>query len=325
MAITARAVEGVKVDNKELRTAISAYASVTKKALADVIREQARLMCRDLVDFYPPFEAKKSGAQQVGGGFTLKARDKGRDAVSRDVRKIFAPLPQAQAGSVAQYGSASIFAKWVDDKLKLPGPHYPNYVFDGIQKGKHGYLAAGWMAAESQWNYFKQVESGAKSRKAKFFLTPSMATIEAIHKKRRGSPNYRVSETQTSEKVYVDDFKVVLKYIKKVQQRVGKLKAGWWWTGKFLGKMRRADWISDQGSSTAICRPMLNGEKPGVVIGNTIARSHSSGWHLFSLARNYRHFALRNQIIQTLKGKRNNERLLDAARRIKGIQISTQE
>lgn len=319
MAITARAVEGVKVDNKELRAAISAYASVTKKALADVIREQARLMCRDLVDFYPPFEAQKSGAQQVGGGFTLKARNKGRDAVDRDVRKIFAPLPQAQAGSVAQYGSPAVFAEWLNQKMKLPEPHAPGYIFDIAKK------EGVWLTSTTHWEFFKKVEHGAKSTKAKFFLQPTMGEIEAIHKKRRGSPNYRVSDSKKQEKVYVDDFKMVVKYIKGVQKRVGKLKSGWWWAGHTLGKMRRADWISDQGSSTSICKPALTGEKPGVLIGNKIARAHTSGWHLFSLARNYRHFALRNQIIQTLKGKRNGERLLEAARRIKGIQISTEE
>lgn len=317
MAIVATAQRDVRVDNTELRKAIAVYSSVVKKTLANVVREQARLMCRDMVDFTPPFEAKPStGGQSVGKGFTLKARNKGRASVDRDIRKIFAPLPQAQAGSVAKYGTPSVFAAWMDEKMKLPEPHQPDYIFKiAKQQGV-------WLTSTTHWDFFKQVESGAKSRKATFYMQPNMGDLERVHKRLRGNPHYRVNETKNSEKVYIDDFKMVVKYIKKTQQRVGKLKSGWWWAGQMLGKMRRADWISEQGSSTAIYRPQLTGDKPGVLIGNSIARKHTQAWHLFSLARNYRHFALRNQIIQILKGDKNRGRLLDAASKIKGIQLS---
>lgn len=319
MAVVATAQRDVRVDNTELRRAIAVYASVVKQKLADVVQDQARLMCRDMVDFTPPFESKPStGGQQVGGGFTLKARNKGRASAERDIRKIFAPLPQAQAGSVAKYGSPSVFAAWMNQKMDLPEPHQPGYIFDIAKR------QGVWLTSTTHWDYFKQVESGAKSRKSTFFLQPNMGDLELIHKRLRGSPHYRVNETKTSEKVYVEDFKMVVRYIKKVQQRVGKLKSGWWWAGHMLGKMRRADWISDQGSSTAICNKQLIGDKPGVLIGNSIARKHSQAWHLFSLARNYRHFALRNQVIQILKGDKNRGRLLEAAWKLKGIDISHQ-
>ena len=319
MAVVATAQRDVRVDNTELRRAIAVYASVVKKKLAEIVQEQARLMCRDMVDFTPPFEAKPTtGGQQVGKGFTINARNKGRASVDRDIRKIFAPLAQAQAGSVANYGSPSVFAEWMNEKMKLPEPHQPEYIFDIAKR------QGVWLTSTTHWDYFKQVEKGAKSRKATFFMQPNMGDLERVHKRLRGDPHYRVNESKTSEKVYIDDFKMVVRYIKKVQQRVGKLKSGWWWAGHMLGKMRRADWISDQGSGTAICQKKLLDVKPGVLIGNSIARKHSQAWHLFALARNYRHFALRNQIIQTLKGDKNRGRLLEAANKLKGIQISIQ-
>jgi len=319
MAVVATAQRDVRVDNAELRRAIAVYASVVKQTLANVVKEQARLMCRDMVDFTPPFESKPStGGQKVGGGFTLKARNKGRASAERDIRKIFAPLPQAQAGTVAKYGNPSVFAAWMNQKMALPEPHQPGYIFDIAKRD------GVWLTSTTHWDYFKQVENSAKSRKATFYLQPNMGDLDRIHRRLRGSPHYRVNESKTSEKVYVEDFKMVARYVKKVQQRVGKLKSGWWWAGHMLGKMRQAQWISEQGSSTAICNKQLTGDKPGVLIGNSIARKHSQAWHLFALARNYRHFALRNQIIQILKGDRNRGRILEAANKLKGISISTQ-
>jgi hypothetical protein len=272
-----------------------------------------------MVDFTPPFEAKPStGGQSVGKGFTLKAREKGSKSVDRDIRRIFAPIEQAPAASVAKYGTPSVFAAWMNAKLKMPEPHQPGYIFDVAKR------QGVWLTSTTEWDYFRDVEEGKRTRKAKFFLEASQSIIKTIHERKRGA-DYRVWESDVSEKVYVQDFKMVLNYIKKVQTRVGKLKSGWWWAGKFLGKMRRADWVSEQGSTTSIIRPQLAGDKPGVVVGNTLGRAHSMGWHLFALARNYRHFALRNQIIQTLKGPKNKGRIIDAARQLQGIQISTEQ
>jgi hypothetical protein len=304
----------VRVDYSQFATHIAIYQQAVGKTLAQVVKNQSRLFCRDMCDYTPPFSGKKPSQTKGGeGGFGSKARNKGRDAVSRDVRKIFAPIEQASATAVASEASLGAFSAWVTAKLKLSPPHYPEYLFKGLEK-----IGTGAFLTQTNFDYFKEVQGRQGRQRAKFITNADESQIKSIHEKRRGSPSYRVRKTSKSETVYVDNWRVVEKYIKKVQYRVGRLKSGWYYAGKQLGPMPTSAWIAGQGSGDMIFTDRISGPKPNCTIGSKIGRRHSMGYHFFRMAMNHRAFAMRVQILKHLSGTRNHPRLLDAARKLQG-------
>ena len=263
------------------------------KGTSFVVQNTARLFCRDMLQYTPPFSGK--GPSNSGrSGMDNIARDKGRANVSRDVRKIFAPLAQAPADEVAVFGNIGVFSAWAKEKMALPGPHYPQSVFDKFDK--KGFYGVG------EFEEFQRIVKNPNSRKkVNFVLGTTESAIKTLHESIRGRPSYKVVETSQSNKVYVDNWKVVENYIKKVQQRVGKLKSGWYFAGLELGKMPNVSWISGQPSIYKICIKNLIGNNPHVTIGTTNGRNYSAGYHLMRAAMNHRAFVMRNEILYFLK------------------------
>ena len=305
------ATKGIRIDASELSSALKEYAKMFKKALPQVIKDQARWLCTDLCDFTPPFSGSSPEIHKGGeGGFGNKARDKGRQAVARDVNKIFKPLSNASVEQVAAWGNASVFAHWYNEREKLPAPHYPAWVFK-ISK------AGGAFVTESSYEFFvnrsRKWYGGGGSTRAKYIIDGGESEIKKYHEQRRGPRNYRVKDTvgtgkfKTAEITYVEDWKAVQKYIKKVQLRVGKLKSGWYACGKKLGYMPSAAWIEDQGSKTSRIEEQSTGTGFYITVGNTIAQNHSQSEYATRMAINHRYYALRNDIAMNVfrnKGKR---------------------
>lgn len=253
MATQWEAKKGVKVDHKGLNKTITIYVLAMRRSLEGFLKQQARLFAQDMCDFTPPFSGTEPAIRKGGeGGFGNKAKKKGQNAVDRDVRKIFAPLAQAPAAGVAAYGNIGIFNAWISEKLKLPAPHQPEYVFKMYQD-------RGGIFGQGEFDRFKAIEARQGTPKTKFMLGTSESEVKSKHKDRRGDPSYKVTKTPKSEMIYVDNFKVVERYIKKVQQRVGKLKSGWYYAGLKLGSMPTSAWIMNQGNSTSIYLPRLGG------------------------------------------------------------------
>ena len=300
------ATRNVRVDAKELTNLLLEYAKLFNKALPMVIKDNARWLCQDLCNFTPPFSGKEAAVHKGGeGGFGLQARDKGRAATERDIYSIFAPLHNASPAQIAEWGNPRIFELWANEKMQLPEPHYPQWIFDLIKKSG--------MVTESTFEYFKRVEStksGQSNVRAKYIVDAQdgvSGEIQAYHEWRRGQPNYYISKkTRTSvyngqakameEIAFVDNWKAVKSYMRKVSLRVGKLKSGWYYCGKQLGYMPSAAWIEGQGSSTGHLWQFLDRSPYYVEIGNSIAKRHDGGWYAVNAAMNHRHFALRNDI-----------------------------
>jgi hypothetical protein len=314
MAFKITVQKGVRIDASLYATHVAMFCQVMRKTVAEVVKDEARLLARDACDLFPPFSGAEPQITKGGeGGFGNKARDKGRAAVNRDIRKIFAPLAQAPAGLVAQRGDIGIFDAWIRAKMKTPPPHQPAWLFDLFNKN-------GGLVTIEDFNLFLDKRHGNFSSKGNIMLQESEGQISAIHRFVRGE-NYKVSKNRKPD-FYVSDWKMVERYIKTTQVRVGKLKAGWWYAGDKLGKMPKAKWISGQGSSNAICQPMLTGPSPSVRIGNSIAKSHSQGWHLFQKAWNHRGYAMRVRMLQTLSGKKNHGTLLEVTQKLKGFDVT---
>ena len=315
MAFAISVQKGVRIDAKLYATHVAMFCQVMRKTLAVVVKDEARLLARDACDLFPPFSGSEPQITKGGeGGFGNKARDKGRAAVNRDVRKIFAPLAQASGGLVAQRGDLGIFDAWIRDKMHTPPPHHPAWLFDLFQKN-------GGMVTQADFDLFKQKRHGNLSGAGNIMLQESEGQIGAIHRIVRGNKHYHVSKNRQPD-FYVSDWKMVERYIKKVQTRVGRLKSGWYWAAKKLGKVPQSMWIEGQGSREAIVQPMLTGADPKVRIGNAIAKDHSMGWHLFQKAWNHRGYAMRVRMLQTLSGQKNHGTLLQLTQKLKGFDVT---
>lgn len=301
------------MDAKLYALHVGMFCQVMRKTVADVVKNEARLLARDACDLYPPFSGSAPQITKGGeGGFGLKAREKGRAAVNRDIRHIFAPLAQAPAGLVAQRGNLGIFDAWVRAKEQTHPPHSPAWLFEAFKTSG--------MTTQVEYDLFRERRHGNFSGDGNIMLQESEGQIGAIHRFVRG-PNYKVSKNRKPD-FYVRDWKLIERYIKKTQQRVGKLKAGWYWAAKKLGKVPQSKWIEEQGSANAICEPMLTGPTPRVRIGNAIGKNYSQGWHLFQKAWNHRGYAMRVRMLQALSGKKNHGTLLDLAQKLQGFDVT---
>lgn len=314
MAFAISVQKGVRIDASLYATHVAMFCQVMRKTLAVVVKDEARLLARDACDMFPPFSGSSPQITKGGeGGFGNKARDKGRAAVNRDIRKIFAPLAQAPAGLVAQRGDIGIFDAWVRAKKDTPAPHRPSWLFEAFDK-------TGIVTMED-FETFKEKRHGNFSGDGNIMLQESEGQIGAIHRMVRGPKIYRVGKNRQPD-FYVRDWKMVERYIKKVQSRVGRLKSGWYWAAKKLGKVPQSIWIEGQGSKEAIVQPMLNGPSPKVRIGNAIAKDTAQGWHIFQKAWNHRGYAMRVRMLQTLSGQKNHGTLLQVTQKLKGFDVT---
>ena len=311
MAYVVEVAKGVKVDYTQMREHLLIYALIMRKSAVEIVKQQSRLFAQDMCDFTPPFSGSQPSIRKGGeGGFGNKAKKKGQDAVSRDVRKIFAPLAQAPATGVAAAGNLGILSAWIGAKAKLPPPHYPDYIFKMVEQGR--------ILGQGEWEYFKRTEAKKGTPKTRFLMGTTVGSIQSIHETRRGKPSYKVSKTSKSETVYVDNWKPVEAYIKRVQQRVGKLKSGWYYAGLKLGRMPTSAWIMNQGAGTSVYAPSLSGPNPKITLGSTVGRNYSQGYHFMRMAMNHRAFAMRVAVLKHLQSPQNRGTLAEVIRRLQG-------
>ena len=315
MAQTISVRTNVKVDDLQFQRHVALYLLVMNKDMALGITKIAQLLCKDMVNYTPPFSgAQPSSGDKGDNGFGLRARDKGRAAVSRDVRKIFAPFEQAPAATVANYGDVGIFEQWINAKRKLPAPHYPGYVFEMVER-------TGGFVTDADFKRFQKAEQSKGGQSARLNTQVDEGWIKTNHVSRRGPTGdnkpYNVKTSLKNDILYVQPWAMVEKYIKKVQRRVGRLKSGWYACYKALGGKKGSGWIAAQGSSEMILvKDMGNLLSPKITVGNHIGRNFRQSWAFFRMAIDHRAYAMRNAIIRHIANPRNHGRLKDVARRL---------
>jgi hypothetical protein len=290
----------VVIDKRdEFNKLVNIYCQVMNKSMSLVVKNTARLFCKDMVQYTPPFSHGNDPSSAKGAGMDSLALESGQKKVSKQIRRIFAPIAQAHASQVAQYGNLGVFSAWMKAKEELPGRHEPYWVFQ--RWGSH----RGLMVTESEFNLFQEwSKNGGNDKKAVFWNGTSEEKVKGLHENLRGKPMYKVKAQ--NQKVYVDDWKVVERYIKRVQTRVGKLKSGWYAAGKQLGKMPPVAWIEKQGTNDALCIPKLTGNKPMITVGTHGRERYRRWWPLMQMALNHRGYAMRYQILQHLKDPKNH-------------------
>jgi hypothetical protein len=289
----------IKYNEKEFNKLLFIYCDLMNMNMAELVKKTARFFCKDMVQYTPPFSGSGPSSAK-GAGLDLVARNKGRANVSRDVRRIFAPLAQAPAQQIAAFGNIGIFSAWMDAKRKLPEPHMPSWIFERFKGGA--------FISQGEFELFQKYAGNSSGKGvASFWYGTNEAHVKRVHEAIRGKPEYKVKDTD--QKIYVDDFKVVENYIKRVQMRVGRLKSGWYWAGKTLGKMPTAQWIENQGSQDKICVQNLKGNKPTIRIGTKGRERYRRWWPLMQLALNHRAFVMRKKIFDMISRTKNTNSL----------------
>lgn len=79
----------LEVDDLSFQASLADYAVITGKKIGDVLRDQARLLTRDLVKGTPPFQSRDSSAESFND-----QRKVGLNAVERDIRKVFGSIEE---------------------------------------------------------------------------------------------------------------------------------------------------------------------------------------------------------------------------------------
>jgi len=313
MAETPAVGMDISFDVKELNTLMSAYASMSKKAMPDVVLDTARLFCQDMVNFTPPFSESVMTTRTGGtGGFGNKARDKGRTSVARDIDRIFMPLTEASARDVASSMNPDMFREWIVEK-KERDPSYRGGKFARI------FNAPFWQLSNTR--LIKAMENSVKSSRTVHYIgTPSDGKLESIHKQVRGGTDvpYSVNKSQRMKEVWIldqDGMNSLEAYKRRVQKHVGRLKAGWYFAGlklsdakSLMGSARlktpmpTSAWIADQDKGNEIASIKNRNGDCAITVGNRIGRNFHDFDETFERAKKHRAYVLREDIKRILTG-----------------------
>ena len=78
----------VKINTSNLEKAISEFASLTRKDLGEVYRQQAGILVGHVIAITPP-GGKGGEAFTDSGGISLEAKKRGEAAIAEDISKLF--------------------------------------------------------------------------------------------------------------------------------------------------------------------------------------------------------------------------------------------
>jgi hypothetical protein len=296
---------GVTVDESQLKRHFEVFAKVMGKDVAVVIKDQARLFCQDMLDYTLPVENCTPG---TGRGTTSRAKQEGMDRVQQDIEKVFMPLGYASFKSVANADDIGIFSAWLRERRAMPKVILPDFL-----KEANSDLWDTSQMFERFKRFARKIDSkgiGALAGRNLGVDNLSQANttnIQGLHEgARRGPRNYRIKDNFNP--YFIADYNSkVPAYIRKVQSRVGKLKAGWYTAGSQLGKVRAPSWvISNQWGTGIVVDQLSNNKTPSLTVGNSAHRRHTAdtsggvSWIWYRYAIYHRAYSMRIKIAEKL-------------------------
>lgn len=288
--------KGVVVNQQEFRQHLGAYLIVMGGSAARLLQKQAKLFCDDMLDFTMPF---------AGGmghdGRSRQAQKEGQEVVRSQIEKIFVPLAYVSAGEILSYGHQGIFSAWLRARKSLPDPKLPNWLL------QDQYSNAG-LTAWTKFQNWKFAQDQAGSAHGVDLSTYYTGNIKSLHERARGgNKTHEYFENMKAhasfgDKYVVDDMgEKVSSYIKRVQARVGELKAGWYTAGSQLGKIKAGAWIRGNQWGTGIVNNKLgNPNIPWIEVGNKVQGLHRATKDGYRLALNYRAYSMRVEMYEKL-------------------------
>lgn len=242
----------ITVDLSDFEALTPRFLEVTKKTLAEAVKQQAALMLRADNDEGLIKQTAPKGLQE--------AKKRGDVKVERDVRRVF--LSRATAIAIADRakvkGLKNAFRnKNNDNVLKILNGEMPGTV------NVAGYTRKGKQV--SSYTQKRQVSSLNNNRLG--FLSSVAETPErSVHKSRQG----RFKEVRRNRWSQLVLSKGALNtYISEIKKRVGTLKAGWRPAAKRLG-VSLPPFVNSVSKASGTIDLQLNGDQPTVTMTNTV-------------------------------------------------------
>lgn len=297
--------KNVRIDSTQLNKHIGAWAKIMGLTVQEALKDQARLLCLDMLDVTPPYQGSSPQTSSKGGR-TLDAREKGKNLVTRDIYRIFKPLRHADGKMIANEGKVQLLSAWLEDKAR----------HSNVSPGS---LLSKWVDRRAFITQYDvdlfQRQMGISGAYRSFDTTVGAQTVPMIHKAVRGQPWYKVSDNV--QPTFVQDYDSVEYYVKKKQSRVGYLKSGWFWAGKNIQQVSSPvrgtrskklpsfpdiHWISKHDYNTDILKDNTsNPTVKKITIGNKIGKLDYR-YSQFKMAIDHRAYAMRMEMGNALKG-----------------------
>jgi hypothetical protein len=241
----------VEVDLSDLGDFLPKFAAATKQSIAQVVRQQARLMLRDesgngIIKFTPPV-----GEQE--------AKARGDAMVRRDIHRVF--LTRASALEIAKR------AKVRGLKQAFRNNNHPRILelLNKTQPGTakvRGYERNGKQVAG--YTQRRQVSSLNNNRLG-FLTSVSEAPDRAVHKARQDG-NKNVRRNRWSQLVLSKG--ALTSYISEIQKRVGTMKAGWRPAARAL-QLNVPKFVADVQRASGDIKIQLEGDNPSITLINS--------------------------------------------------------
>lgn len=236
----------IRVDASGFQAHLDQYRKVMRMTVDNVLKQQARLVCQDVLSLELPYVGNGGGDR----GIRNDALEKGENSLMADLERIFEPLYKASWEDVAQKGDFSVFSAWVSDS-KAEKRDLPDFIKDSstVSIGEWEKFQARYGNSPSPWGK----HSGLLNFSA---VNASEGQIKSIHIAARGGTrvaNYKRNIKAHKNVYYVSGLEKKLKsYARRAKLRIGTLKGGFYAAGAMLGRMKANAWIKDNSAGNGI-------------------------------------------------------------------------
>jgi hypothetical protein len=305
--------ENITIDADGLRRHLTLYLIALGGCYKKLLTKQAKLMCREMLDYTLPVE----DSMGPGKGTSKAAQLHGMEVVKGQIEHLFKPLSGAKYGDIARNNDYGVFAMFIGDRKRdnLPVPHW---LEGDISVGEFQRFQRAFIDDDQPG----MLDTGGLNFE---YARGGEATIEMLHKQHRGGPaDY--DTRGASESYFITDYTRNLSgYIRSAQKRVGRLKAGWYSTSVLLGDTWKAPaWIvGNQWGTGGVYDELDNKTQPAITVENKkhYRMSKSPGAKGFQSALNRRGYAIRNDIIRTMIYRGQSLQLLELAKRAENADL----
>jgi hypothetical protein len=276
----------VEVDLSDLGDFLPKFAAATKQSIAEVVRQQARLMLRDdggngIIKFTPPV-----GEQE--------AKARGDAVVRRDIHRVFLTKETAQV--IADRAKVRGFRQAFRNKNYAKILDLLNKTQPGTARVRGYTTKTGKKVAD--YTQRRQVSSLNNNRLG-FVTSVSETPDRAVHKSRQDL-NKRVRRNRWSQLVLSKTS--LPKYIAEIQKRVGTMKAGWRPAARALG-ISVPNFVANVERASGSVSIDLGGDNPSVTMVNSTPRANRLAARAIDLVRAGREDAMRTNLEKILSAQ----------------------
>jgi hypothetical protein len=275
----------VEVDLSDLGDFLPKFAAATKQSIAEVVRQQARLMLRDdggngIIKFTPPV-----GEQE--------AKARGDAVVRRDIHRVF--LTRASAQEIAKRAKVRGLRQAFRDNNHTKILDLLNKTQPGTARVK-GYERNGKQVAG--YTQRRQVSSLNNNRLG-FLTSVAEAPDRSVHKSRQNA-NKQVRRNRWSQLVLSKG--ALTAYIAEIQKRVGTMKAGWRPAARAL-QLSVPNFVANVERASGSVSIDLGGDNPSVTMINSTPRADRVAAKAIDFVRAGREDAMRTNLEKILSAQ----------------------